>query len=109
MTDDKDKKSNEPSDEGITSLLNNSIQISFWVDFKKNYQSENYLFLEPDVDLVETCLKIIKDRKEEIEFLVNEGKIKKVPLESFNSLGSQAQVKSLIVQPYTVFQLFSGA
>lgn len=109
MTDQNDKKPTQPSDEGIASLLNNSIQISAWSDFKKNYNADNYLFLEPDVDLVDTCLKIIKDRKDEIETLVNEAKIKKVPLESLISLGAQAQVKFLIVQPYTVFQLFSGA
>lgn len=108
MTNNDEKNKNNPSDDGIKSLLDHSMQIAAWVDFKSTYNPENFLLLEPDQDITETALFIIKDNTEEIEKLIQNQKIKRVSLESLASLTPQTQIKYVLVQPYTLFQLFNG-
>lgn len=109
MSDEKNLPKSDPSDEGIKSLLTHSLQISSWGEFKVNYNSDNYLIIEPEMDLIEACLFIIKDNTEQIQNMINQGKIRRVPIENLEQLSHQTQIKFLLVQPYTVFQLFQGA
>lgn len=109
MTNNDEKNKNNPSDDGIRSLLSHSMQIAAWIDFKTNYNPENFLLIEPDQDITETALLIIKDNSEEIEKLILSQKIKRVPLDSLTHLTPQIQIKYVLVQPYTLFQLFNGA
>lgn len=89
-------------------MLTQSIQTVAIEEFKAKYDEELYIFLEPELEIVETAVLIVKDDTSSIQAHIDSGAIKKLPMAGIEALPEETQVKFVIVQPYTLFQLVSG-
>lgn len=98
----------EKTEEGLRALLEQSIQTVSIEEFKSKYDEELYIFLEPELNLIETAVIIVKDDSTSIQTHIDSQDIKKLPAAGLESLPPETQVKFVIVQPYTLFQLVSG-
>jgi|GEM_PF-7031313 hypothetical protein len=96
------------TEEGLRALLEQSTQTISINDFKTKYDEELYIFLEPELKIVETAVLIVKDDTTSIQTHIDSGSLKKLPTAGLESLPEETQVKFVIVQPYTLFQLVSG-
>lgn len=96
------------TEEGLRALLEQSVQTVPINEFKEKYDEELYIFLEPELNVIETAILIVKDDTTSIQTHIDSGDIKKLPAAGLESLPEETQVKFVIVQPYTLFQLVSG-
>lgn len=96
------------SEEQLRALLEQSVQTVPINEFKANYDEELYIFLEPELKLIDTAVLIVKDDSTSIQDNIDSGGIKKLPTAGLDPLPQGTQVKFVIVQPYTLFQLVSG-